>query len=31
MQAGEQGNHGLVLTNRSHAEISGVTDVDCFN
>ena len=27
----EQGAHGVMLTNRSHAEISGVSDVDCFN
>lgn len=27
----EQGGHGLTLMNRSHAEISGVSDVDCFN
>jgi len=24
-------SHGLTLLNRSHAEISGVSDVDCFN
>ena len=23
--------HGFTLQNRSHAEISGVSDVDCFN
>ena len=27
----EQGAHGVMLTNRSHAEISGVSDVECFN
>lgn len=27
----EQGAHGLTLMNRGHAEISGVSDVDCFN
>ncbi len=27
----EQGAHGISLMNRSHAEISGVSDVDCFN
>lgn len=31
MQTGEQGAHGLTLINRGHAEITGVTDVDCFN
>ena len=31
MQASQQGPHGLSLTNRSHAEITGVSDVDCFN
>ncbi|MBQ3575515.1 MAG: YabP/YqfC family sporulation protein [Clostridia bacterium] len=31
MQTGENVNHGFTLTNRSHAEISGVNDVDCFN
>lgn len=31
MQTGENGNHGFTLVNRSHAEISGVNDVDCFN
>ena len=31
MQANEHGAHALMLSNRSHAEISGVTDVDCFN
>lgn len=27
----EQAAHGFTLMNRSHAEISGVNDVDCFN
>ena len=27
----EQGSHGFTLVNRSHAEITGVSDVDCFN
>lgn len=27
----EQGSHGVTLTGRSHAEITGVSDVDCFN
>ena len=27
----EQAAHGFTLMNRSHAEISGVSDVDCFN
>lgn len=31
MQANEHGTHALTLNNRSHAEITGVTDVDCFN
>lgn len=31
MQAAENGTHGFTLSNRSHAEISGVNDVDCFN
>lgn len=31
MQTGENENHGFTLVNRSHAEISGVNDVDCFN
>lgn len=31
MQTAEHGSHGFTLTNRSHAEITGVTDVDCFN
>lgn len=31
MQAGEGAAHGFTLMNRSHAEISGVIDVDCFN
>ena len=24
-------SHGITLLNRSHAEITGVSDVDCFN
>lgn len=31
MQTAENTNHGFSLINRSHAEISGVNDVDCFN
>ena len=31
MQAGENTAHGFTLTNRAHAEISGVNEVDCFN
>lgn len=31
MQTGETGAHALTLVNRGHAEITGVTDVDCFN
>lgn len=31
MQAEEHMNHGFTLVNRSHAEITGVSDVDCFN
>lgn len=31
MQQAEGAGHGFTLTNRSHAEISGVSDVDCFN
>ena len=31
MQASETGNHSFTLQNRSHAEITGVSDVDCFN
>lgn len=27
----EENTHGVTLVNRSHAEISGVSDVDCFN
>ena len=27
----EQSGHGVTLINRSHAEITGVSDVDCFN
>lgn len=26
-----QGNHNLILENRSRLVLSGVTDVDCFN
>ena len=31
MQAAEPGSHSFTLLDRSHAEISGVTEVDCFN
>lgn len=31
MQAAESGNHSFTLINRGHAEITGVSDVDCFN
>lgn len=31
MQAGEHGGHNVTLLNRGHAEITGVSDVDCFN
>ena len=31
MQTGESAAHGFTLMNRSHAEIGGVIDVDCFN
>ena len=31
MQSAENGNHGFTLIGRSHAEISGVSEVDCFN
>ena len=31
MQTGETPGHGFTLQNRSHAEITGVNDVDCFN
>ena len=31
MQTADAAPHGLTLANRSHAEITGVTDVDCFN
>lgn len=31
MQAADNGGHSFTLVNRSHAEITGVTDVDCFN
>lgn len=27
----QTGDSGITLMNRSHAEISGVNDVDCFN
>jgi len=31
MQQAENTGHGFTLMNRSHAEISGVSEVDCFN
>lgn len=31
MQAGEIGGHSFTLIDRSHAEITGVNEVDCFN
>lgn len=31
MQAAGNGGHSFTLIDRGHAEISGVTDVDCFN
>ena len=31
MQSGENMSHGFTLTGRSHGEISGVNEVDCFN
>ena len=31
MQAAENSGHSFTLLNRSHAEITGVSDVDCFN
>lgn len=31
MQAEEHTNHGFTLIGRSHAEITGVSDVECFN
>ena len=31
MQDGENRGHGFTLMDRSHAEITGVSDVDCFN
>lgn len=31
MQAAETGGHSFTLLDRSHAEITGVSDVDCFN
>ena len=31
MQAAENGGHSFTLINRGHAEITGVSDVDCFN
>lgn len=27
----EHGSHGFTLLNRGHAEITGVSDVECFN
>lgn len=31
MQPNETAPHSLSLVNRNHAELTGVTDVDCFN
>jgi len=31
MQGTENGGHSFTLINRGHAEISGVSEVDCFN
>lgn len=31
MQPGEHSGHSFTLIDRSHAEITGVSDVDCFN
>ena len=31
MQTAEHGGHSFTLIDRSHAEISGVNEVDCFN
>ena len=31
MQSAENGNHSFTLIGRSHGEISGVSEVDCFN
>ena len=31
MQSAENGSHVFTLISRSHAEISGVNEVDCFN
>ena len=31
MQAGENPGHSFTLIDRGHAEITGVSDVDCFN
>ena len=31
MQAGERLGHSFTLIDRNHAEITGVSDVDCFN
>ena len=31
MQTGENSSHSFTLIGRSHGEISGVNEVDCFN
>lgn len=31
MQPAQTEGHGFTLVDRAHAEISGVSDVDCFN